>query len=179
MSGSPGGRSYQGSGPTSPPNVVNAYTHLHYHNQQYPQNTNYNAQNWQQQPPKGAPSSPLATRRSCFSFKSIFITVFIVILLAAAVLVPLFLTGVFKQKKETTTIRRSTYDPVYYGNLHPYLYPGEKDDLGIVTDYDVIVVGAGLSGLATATELLKEGLTVLVLEARVRIIGCFINIWYV
>jgi monoamine oxidase len=36
---------------------------------------------------------------------------------------------------------------------------------------DVIVVGAGFSGLAAAVELKKQGLSVLVLEARVRVGG--------
>ena len=45
--------------------------------------------------------------------------------------------------------------------------------MGIAADYDVIVIGAGMAGLAAATSMQKEGLTVLVLEARVSF--CLIN----
>ena len=112
---------------------------------------------------------PPPLKKSNGTIKCIIIIIFAVIVVAAGVLVPLYLTGVLKfGKSDPPTIRRATYDPFYYGNIHPYLYPGEKSELGIVTDYDVIVVGAGISGLATATALQDGGLTVLVLEARVR-----------
>ncbi len=42
-------------------------------------------------------------------------------------------------------------------------------------DYDVIVIGAGISGLTTAALLAKEGLKVLVLERLERVGGCCSN----
>jgi hypothetical protein len=93
---------------------------------------------------------------------------------AVIVLVPLIMTGVLSiHKKSDAVKKRSTYDPFYYGNLHPYLYPGEKEDMGIETDYDVIVVGAGIAGLTAANALQQEGLNVLVLEARVSEVNYF------
>jgi hypothetical protein len=96
-----------------------------------------------------------------------------VVLVAAAVLVPLFVTGVIKVgKPRGNTVRRVSYDPLFYGNLHPYLYPNERAQFGVNTQWDVIVIGAGVAGLAAATALHEEGgLNVLVLEARVRLEG--------
>lgn len=37
--------------------------------------------------------------------------------------------------------------------------------------YDVVVIGAGISGLVVATEVAKSGRTVIVLEARNRVGG--------
>ena len=41
----------------------------------------------------------------------------------------------------------------------------------VVSTHDVIIVGGGLSGLTTATELDKKGYDVLVLEAQERVGG--------
>lgn len=115
---------------------------------------------------------PTEYKRSGGTLKCILIIVITLLIAAAGVLVPLYLTGVLKfGKSDPPTIRRATYDPFYYGNIHPYLYPGERSGLGIVTDYDVIVVGAGIAGLATANALMQGGRTVLVIEARVSIIA--------
>ena len=92
--------------------------------------------------------------------------VVLILFTTAAVLIPLFIAGVIPISKKQGD-KRLTYDPYYYGNLHPYLYPTERSSLGINTDYDVIVVGAGISGLATAQAVRRLGLSVVVLEARV------------
>ena len=110
---------------------------------------------------------PRANTRSCGRVWCISTIILSLIFIVVIVLIPLFLTGVISFKKPEVVTRRSTYDPFYYGNLHPYLYPGEKESMGIKTDYDVIVVGAGIAGLAAANALMQEGLNVVVLEARV------------
>lgn len=54
--------------------------------------------------------------------------------------------------------------PAFQGVLNPYREPSA---LGAPLTADVIVIGAGVAGLAAARRLAKEGLDVLVLEARV------------
>lgn len=119
-------------------------------------------------PPKSRPPTlPGPHRRCSYAGWKCAFTIFVLLaIIAVAVVVPLYVTGVIGGRRRPT-VRRTTYDPYYYGNLHPYLYPGEREELGIVTDYDVVVVGAGLAGLGAAAALQQEGLTVLVLEARV------------
>lgn len=77
------------------------------------------------------------------------------------------------QQRSPSKQTRISYDPIFYGNLHPYLYPEELELFDIQTDTDVIIIGAGIAGLAAAISL-KEigGLDVLVLEARVSAEEC-------
>lgn len=104
---------------------------------------------------------------SCGKTRCILLIVLCILFIAVIVLIPLFMTGVLSINNKSDVVKkRSTYDPSYYGNLHPFLYPGEREDMGIETDYDVIVVGAGIAGLTAASALQQEGLNVLVLEAR-------------
>jgi hypothetical protein len=131
--------------------------------------------NYQYQPYSKTPTHNRS--RSCSRTWCILLIISCLILIAVVVLVPLFMTGTlsFHKKPSKTVAKRSTYDPFYYGNLHPYLYPGERQDMGIETDYDVIVVGAGIAGLTAASALQQEGLNVLILEARV---GRLFSIFY-
>lgn len=62
----------------------------------------------------------------------------------------------------------SAYMPYYQGTMHVYLSKTEMDAMDIAVDYDVIVIGAGLAGLAAANSLQEAGLAVLVVEASVR-----------
>ena len=139
-----------------------------------------------QPPPPPPPYVPdpsiVSPSRSPFTgVKCMLTLIALLAVVTAGVLVPLYITGVLSigskhknnDKNGSNTYRRSTYDPFYYGNLHPYLYPKERAEMGIAADYDVIVIGAGMAGLAAATSMQKEGLTVLVLEARVSF--CLIN----
>lgn len=65
--------------------------------------------------------------------------------------------------------KRVSYNPQFYGDLHPFLNSDERQALGIKTDADVIVIGAGLAGVAAALTLQEFGdLEVIVMEARVR-----------
>ncbi|MFW6113606.1 MAG: FAD-dependent oxidoreductase, partial [Actinomycetota bacterium] len=45
----------------------------------------------------------------------------------------------------------------------------------MANDYDVIIIGAGVGGLTSASLLSKEGLKVLVLESLDRVGGCCSN----
>ena len=64
---------------------------------------------------------------------------------------------------------QQSVDPAFYGNLHPYMTPADRAALGLnATTADVVVIGAGLAGLAAAQALTQGGMTVLVLESRVR-----------
>ncbi|KDD73592.1 hypothetical protein H632_c2027p0, partial [Helicosporidium sp. ATCC 50920] len=62
-------------------------------------------------------------------------------------------------------------EPSYIGELHALYTAEDVEDLGMSLDADVIVVGAGLAGLAAARKLHDAGLTVVVLEARDRLGG--------
>jgi monoamine oxidase len=92
--------------------------------------------------------------------------------LASVVALTLWWLGVFRAAPAppaTALVRRVSYDPRYYGDLHPYLYPSERAEYGVTAEWDAVVVGAGLAGLAAARDLLAGGLRkVLVLEARDR-----------
>ncbi len=60
---------------------------------------------------------------------------------------------------------------LFSGCASPSAPPVESRSSPVTTDYDVIVVGAGLSGLTTAKDLIRTGRHVLVLEATDRIGG--------
>lgn len=122
------------------------------------------------------PPPPLKSKRRCCNvpkWARIVIALAAVVLVAGGVVIALLATGVIQVRgAHTTRVRRISYDPLYYGNLHPYLYPAERAQFGVHTDWDVIVIGAGVAGLAAAQVLSAEaGLEVLVLEARVRRAG--------
>lgn len=63
----------------------------------------------------------------------------------------------------------SAADAVGMGHLQPRTaVPSSKEGTPPNLDADVIVLGAGISGLAAAAELVKRGNQVIVLEARDR-----------
>lgn len=60
-------------------------------------------------------------------------------------------------------------EPVAYGHLSPPRnHSIQNDILQESTAYDVVIVGAGISGLSAALKLCEENLQVLVVEANVR-----------
>lgn len=63
-----------------------------------------------------------------------------------------------------------SYASKYVGYLHKYLTKVQRAELDISTDFDVIIIGAGVSGLAAARTLLdaNRNLKVVVLEGRTR-----------
>ncbi|KFM27665.1 putative polyamine oxidase 4 [Auxenochlorella protothecoides] len=69
------------------------------------------------------------------------------------------------------SVNSSSYPPAYYGSLHTYLNSAQLNSQGMSVDHDVIVIGAGLAGIAAATKLQAAGLSVVVLEARDRVGG--------
>ena len=63
--------------------------------------------------------------------------------------------------------------PAFRAELHSWLLPAEQAAAGIGNlTADVIVIGAGMAGLRAAQVLAAANLSVLVLEARVRVWGC-------
>lgn len=98
---------------------------------------------------------------------------------AAAVLVVLASLGMLSRSAESRSqvpysgsfdsVNSSAYPPAYYGSLHTYLDITQLASQGMRVDHDVIVIGAGMAGIAAATKLQAAGLSVVVLEARVRL----------
>lgn len=106
------------------------------------------------------------------------ITIMSIFVAAAAALAVLASLGLLGRAAESgpqdlysgtlDSVNSSSYPPAYYGSLHTYLNSAQLNSQGMSVDHDVIVIGAGLAGIAAATKLQAAGLSVVVLEARVR-----------
>lgn len=64
-----------------------------------------------------------------------------------------------------------------YISILPLIFPYLVTTNPLPSSVDIVVIGAGLSGIITAHELLKAGKSVLVLEARSRVGGKVRNQW--
>ena len=141
--------------PAYPPSGWHAQSHL---NQQF-----------QYYPPQAMAPPKSYRKPSCCQLTGYQICAIVtacVIVAGVAATTAIILTGALKSNQEKK-LRQVSYDPLYYGNLHPYLPANDLDALNIDVDWDVVIIGAGVAGLAAAETLQKSGLSVLVLEAQV------------
>lgn len=118
----------------------------------------------------------------CFNKRSLpnsLVMISVAVLILIVVISALAGVGTFDQKssdfgpRNTSSLGNNvTYASKYNdGFLHNYLTPLEQTEWGLDTDFDVIVIGAGISGLIAAKKLASEGFNVIILEGRDRVGG--------
>jgi len=112
--------------------------------------------------------------------KPIVVALFVVILLGIVTIVgTLGGLGYFSDSVDDPPVEENgapsfnftfSYASKYEGYLHKYLTKVQRAELDISTDFDVIIIGAGVSGLAAARTLLdaNRNLKIVVLEGRTR-----------